>query len=230
MQVTWYGHACFSVVAGGKTLLFDPFVSGNEKAAVAGITVASLRADCILLSHGHFDHVADAPALAAQTGAPVLCGFEVGEWLKREGVAPEQVVQMNHGGEIRLPFGRAKMTPAIHSSTMPDGAPGGNPGGWFVEAPEGSFYYSGDTALSVEMKLVGERLKPRFAVLCIGDRFTMGPADALAAAEMAGVKEVMGVHHGTWPPIEIDGEAAKALFAAAGRTLHLPEIGKGAFL
>ena len=217
MRAIYYGHSCFSVVVGGKTLLFDPFISGNPLARA--IEVGKVPADFILVSHGHSDHVGDAVEIAKRTNALVIASFEVATWLNQQG-AP-RVHPLNHGGGFQFDFGRAKFVNAIHSSTMPDGTFGGNPGGFVVEGAEGSFYYSGDTALTLDMKLIGESTKLKFAVLCMGDNFTMGPDDAVKAAEFVRCHEILGVHYDTFPPIKIDHAAAQEKFKAAGKTLHL---------
>jgi L-ascorbate metabolism protein UlaG (beta-lactamase superfamily) len=222
MRVIYYGHSCFSVVVGGKTLLFDPFISGNPLAKA--IDVSKVPADFILVSHGHGDHVGDAVEIAKRTNALIIANFEVANWLSKQG-AP-RVHPMNHGGGFQFDFGRAKFVNAIHSSTMPDGTFGGNPGGFVVETGEGNFYYSGDTALTLDMKLIGESTRLKIAVLCIGDNFTMGPGDAVRAAEFVRCNEVLGVHYDTFPPIKIDHAAAKEKFRAAGRTLHLLQPGE----
>jgi L-ascorbate metabolism protein UlaG (beta-lactamase superfamily) len=133
---------------------------------------------------------------------------------------------MNHGGAAKMPFGRVKLTSAIHSSSMPDGSYGGNPCGFVVETSDGNFYYSGDTALTMDMKLIGELTNLRFAVFPIGDFFTMGIEDAVKAAEFAGVNKFVGVHYDTFPPIQIDREAASKAAQAAGKELLLPAIGE----
>src|ERR1017187_6179046 len=222
MKVNYYGHSCFSVVAGGKTLLFDPFITGNPLAKA--VDARKIPADFILVSHGHEDHVADAVDIAKRTGATVIANYEVALWLNAHG-APN-IHPMNHGGGFNFPFGRVKFVNAVHSSTMPDGSNGGNAGGFVVESAGGNFYYSGDTALTLDMKLVGETTKLKFAALCIGDNFTMGAADALKAAEFVLCHEILGVHYDTFPPIEIDHAAAKKIFQTAGRTLHLPRPGE----
>jgi L-ascorbate metabolism protein UlaG (beta-lactamase superfamily) len=222
MKLTYYGHACFAVDVAGKTVLFDPFITPNELAR--GLDIDRLAADYILVSHGHEDHVADLRAIALRTGATVLCNFEIYRWLAQQGV--QSVLPMNHGGTARLDFGRAKLVAAIHSSSLPDGSYGGNPGGWVVETPEGNFYYSGDTALSQEMKLLGESTPLKFAVLCLGDTFTMGLDDAVRAADFIRCNQIVGVHYDTFPPIVIDHPAALAKFRQAGKTLHLVPIGQ----
>jgi len=222
MKVTYYGHACFSVVVGGKTLLFDPFISGNPLAKA--IDVKSVPADFILVSHGHSDHVGDAAEIARRTGALVIANYEVATWLSKNG-APK-IHPLNHGGGASFDFGRAKFVNAIHSSTLPDGSSGGNPGGFVVESVEGNFYFSGDTALTMDMKLIGESTKLKFAALCVGDNFTMGPDDAVKAAKFIRCDEILGVHFDTVPPIKIDQAAAREKFKAAGKTLHLLQPGE----
>ncbi|MBE2203608.1 MAG: metal-dependent hydrolase [Chthoniobacterales bacterium] len=222
MKLTYFGHSCFLVEGGGQKVLFDPFIRPNPLAG--SVKVSQIEADWVLLSHGHVDHVADVVELANQTGAPVIANWEICEWLGRQGL--KNLVAMNHGGTKRLGFGSVKMTNAIHSSTLPDGSAGGNPGGYVVGMPEGAFYYSGDTALTMDMKLIPEEFSIRFAVLPIGDNFTMGAGDAVRAARFVDTNIVVGVHYGTFPPIEIDPGEALGIFEKAGLTLLLPAIGE----
>jgi L-ascorbate metabolism protein UlaG (beta-lactamase superfamily) len=221
MKITYYGHACFSVEIQKKHLLFDPFISSNPLAS--HINVDAVPADFILITHGHGDHLEDAPVVALRTGAPIITNVETGGWLGKKGL--KEVSQMNHGGEKDLGVARVKFVNAIHSSSLPDGTYGGNPGGFVVESSEGSFYYSGDTALTYDMKLLGEFHKLDWAALCIGGNFTMGVEDAIRAASFAGVNQVLGVHYDTFPPIRIDHAAAVEKFRKEGKTLHLPKIG-----
>jgi L-ascorbate metabolism protein UlaG (beta-lactamase superfamily) len=222
MKLTYYGHACFSVVVSGKTLLFDPFISPNPLASA--IDIASIPADYILLSHGHGDHVADVADIASRTGASLIAPYEVGSWFEKQGV--KNVQSMNHGGAAKMDFGRVKLTSAIHSSSMPDGSYGGNPCGFVIESADGNFYYSGDTALTLDMKLIAEQTQLRFAVLPIGDFFTMGIDDALRAAELVDASTIVGVHYDTFPPIKLDREAALSAARGAGKQLLLPQIGE----
>src|SRR6185295_6512585 len=204
MKFIYYGHACFAVVAGGKTLLFDPFITPNPLAQK--IDAGKIAADFILVSHGHGDHVADVIEIAKRTDATVIAPFEVGDWFEKKEV--KNVQAMNHGGAAKTSFGRVKLTAAVHSSSMPDGTYGGNPCGFVIETRDGNFYYSGDTALTYDMKLIGEQTKLRFAVLPIGDFFTMGVDDALRAADFVRVTKIVGVHYDTFPPIKLDRAAA----------------------
>jgi L-ascorbate metabolism protein UlaG (beta-lactamase superfamily) len=221
MNITYYGHACFAVQVSGKTLLFDPFITPNELAKAIDIT--TVPADYILVSHGHFDHLADAVTIARRTGGMVVSSFEVAQWLGKQG-APK-THGLNHGGAFRFDFGRVKYVTAIHSSSLPDGSYGGNPGGFVVETPEVNFYYSGDTALTLDMKLIGESTSLSFAALCLGDNFTMGIDDAIKAAGFVRCDRILGLHYDTFPPIRIDHADAVRRFAAAGKQLHLLPIG-----
>ncbi len=221
-NLTYYGHACFGVELAGKKLLFDPFISPNPMAR--GIDLECIEADYVLISHGHEDHVADAVEILKNTGAMLISNFEVVSWFAERGCSNSH--PLNHGGAVDLPFGRVKYVNAVHSSVLPDGTYGGNPGGFVVESTQSNFYYSGDTALTYDMKIIGELHQLDWAALCIGDNFTMGPADAAICAGWVGVKQVVGVHFDTFPYIEINHQAAVESFAAKGVTLHLPDIGK----
>lgn len=221
MQLTFYGHSCFAVQAATKTILFDPFITPNE--AAKHIDINKIKTDYILLSHGHIDHVADAAAIAKNNDATVIAAFEVAEWIGKQGVTTHP---MNTGGKKNFDFGAVKCVTAIHSSGMPDGSYGANPMGFVITTDEKAFYFSGDTALTMDMQLIPRWAKLDFAVLCIGDNFTMGYEDAIEAANMIQCNVVVGVHYDTFDPIKIDHEKVKKAFANAGITLHLPAIGE----
>src|SRR5690606_37902079 len=189
--ITYYGHSTFLVEIDNKKILFDPFISPNELAGE--IDLASIVADYILVSHGHSDHVADVEAIANKNDATVVANFEVASWFENKGV--KNVHPMNHGGSKEFEFGKVKFVNAIHSSTLPDGSPGGNPGGFVVESEAATFYYAGDTALTYDMKLIGEQFNLDFAFLPVGDNFTMGIEDAIKAANFVGTKKVIGMHY-----------------------------------
>jgi L-ascorbate metabolism protein UlaG (beta-lactamase superfamily) len=222
MKFTYYGHACFEIETGGRKILFDPFISGNPLAKE--IDIKKIEADFILVSHGHGDHLEDLVDIAKRTEAKVIAPYEVGSWFEKKKV--KNVQAMNHGGATKTDFGRVKLTNAIHSSSMPDGSYGGNPCGFVVETSEGTFYYSGDTALTYDMKLIGEQNTIDFAVLPIGDFFTMGINDALRAAEFVGTRRIVGVHYDTFPPIALDHAAALKAARRANIELLLPKIGE----
>lgn len=224
MKITYYGHSCFSAEVNGIHLLFDPFISGNP--AASHIDIATIQADYILISHGHEDHVLDVEVIAKRTGATLISNYEIISWFKGKGL--EKGHPMNLGGTAAFDFGTVKYVNAVHSSSMPDGAYGGNPGG-FVVTPRGrrdGFYYAGDTALTYDMKLIGEAEDIQFALLPIGDNFTMGPKDAVRCAELVGTHTIVGLHYDTFPPIKIDITKAQDLFNETGKILLLPDIGE----
>ena len=175
MNITYYGHSCFGVEINGKHLLFDPFITPNELAK--NIDPTTVKADYILISHGHEDHIADAVSIAKRTNALVVCNWEIYVWLKSKGV--ENIHPMNTGGKKSFDFGSIKCVKAEHSSSMPDGTYGGNPMGFVIESSDKNFYYAGDTALTYDMKLIGNYRKIDFAFLPIGDNFTMGVDNAI---------------------------------------------------
>lgn len=221
MKITYYGHSAFGVEIKGKHLLFDPFISGNP--AASAIDVQTVPADYILLTHGHGDHLGDTVDISTRTGAPIITNYEIATWLGNNGA--ETSIPMNYGGSTDLGFCKIKVVLATHSSTMPDGSPAGNPCGFVVESESGSFYYSGDTGLHYDMKLIGEFHKLDFAFLCMGDHFTMGVKDSLIASNFVDCKTVIGMHYDTMDVIKIDHEAAKGLYQDAGKTLFLMKIG-----
>ncbi len=222
MKVTYYGHASFAAQVGNRTLLFDPFITGNELAR--NIDVNRIPADYILVSHGHADHTGDTAAIAKRTGATIISNFEVVTWFGQQGL--QKTHPLNHGGGHQFDFGRVKFVNAIHSSSLPDGPYGGNPGGFIVETAEGNFYYSGDTALTMDMKLIGEATRLKFAALPLGDNFTMNVEDAIKAAEFIRCERILGLHYNTFQPIRIDEKAAMEKFKAAGKQLTLPRPGE----
>jgi L-ascorbate metabolism protein UlaG (beta-lactamase superfamily) len=221
MKLTYYGHSCFKVEINEKHLLFDPFITRNPLAKA--VDIKKVKADYIFVSHAHYDHIADAVTIAKQTGAKVISNFEIVSWLGKNGV--KNVQPLNPGGTYSAEFGRARCVNAIHSSSFEDGTYGGCASGFVVESVEGNFYYSGDTALTLDMQLVSKTTKLKFAVLCIGGTLTMDAEEAIRATDLLQCKVVMGVHYDTFPPIVIDHAAAKDKFRSRGLTLHLVPIG-----
>lgn len=222
MQFTYYGQSCFNINVAGKNILFDPFITGNELAK--NIDVNTIEADYILVSHGHNDHVGDLISIAKRTGAKVVAIYEIIEWLTAQGV--QEGRSMNMGGKASFDFGGVKFVQAAHSSGLPDGTYGGSAGGFVVTTKEGNFYYSGDTALMMDMQLIPRFAKLDFAILPIGDNFTMGVDDAIIAAEFIQCKNIIGVHFDTFGYIKIDHDLSKEKFKHAGLTLTLPKIGE----
>ncbi|HEY0274131.1 MAG TPA: metal-dependent hydrolase [Chitinophaga sp.] len=221
MKFTYYGHSSFAIEVKGKKIVFDPFISHNELAK--NVDINTIEADYIFVSHGHEDHVADLISLAKRTGATVVASFEVAMWAAEQGV--EKYHPMNTGGKWNFDFGAVKCVVAHHSSGLPDGAYGGNPLGFVFTTDEGNFYFAGDTALTFDMELIPRFATLNFAILPIGDNFTMGIEDAVIAAEFIQCQKIIGVHYDTFGFIKIDHEAAKTAFANAGLELLLPAIG-----
>jgi len=220
MNITYYGHASFVVNIGGKNILFDPFITSNAKNTTTKIE--DIKCDLILISHGHADHVADVEAIAKQNDCTIISNFEVVNWFGKKGVKGHP---LNHGGTVELDFGKVKYVNAIHTSSMPDGSYGGNPGGFVVYTEEECVYFAGDTALTMDMKLIPLTCpKVNVALLPIGDNFTMGYEDAAIAAQFVECDQIVACHYDTFGYIEIDHDAARQAFEAKGKTLHLLKI------
>jgi L-ascorbate metabolism protein UlaG (beta-lactamase superfamily) len=223
MNFKYYGHSCFLVEVKGTKLLFDPFITPNELANKV-IDVDTVQADYILVSHGHADHIADCVRIASRTGAKVICSWEIYEWLGKQGIT--NMHPMNTGGKWNFGDFTVKCVVAQHSSGLPDGSYGGNPFGFIVYTEEGNFYYSGDTALTLDMQLIPGWAELKFAVLPIGDNFTMDVADAVQCARMIKCQQIIGVHYDTFGFIKIDHEKARKAFADTSSVLHLLNIGE----
>lgn len=202
ITITWHGHATFSIDMNGTNVVVDPFFAGNNPAAKTAVD--AVAADFVLQTHGHPDHISDTMALATRTGAQVIANFEISNWLNALG--HENTWAMNTGGGYDFPFGRVKMTPALHSSGLPDGSYGGNPVGFLVSAGGSNLYIAGDTALFSDMSFIG-RVGLDLAILPVGDNFTMGVDDSILALGYLKPKVVIPCHYNTWPPIEIDVSA-----------------------
>lgn len=220
MKITFYGHASLSIEVGGKHILVDPFISGNPKAA--HIAIDSLQADYILLTHAHQDHILDVEAIAKRTNATIVSNWEIATYYGNKGFNSHP---MNHGGSWNFDFGKVKYVNAVHSSSFPDGTYGGNPGGFVIESEHKNIYIAGDTALTMDMKLIPLRTKLDLAILPIGDNFTMDIDDAILAAEFVECDKILGVHFDTFGYIEINHEAAIKKFFNSGKDLMLLEIG-----
>lgn len=217
IELTWLGHGSWLILApsnehGPQSILIDPFLDDSPTAAVKADKVA---ADYILVSHGHFDHVSDAAKIARRTGAVVISNFEICEWLSKQGVA--RTHPHNLGGGSAQKFGRVQLTIAHHSSMLPDGSNGGNPSGFLLWIGGLKLYFSCDTALFYDMKLIGEHGLD-LAVLAIGDQFTMGPDESIRAIQLLNPKMVVPSHYDTWPPIHQDANAWAARVRAETRS------------
>lgn len=221
MKITFYGHACIGIEVSGKHILVDPFITANTKASHIDIT--TLKADYILLTHAHQDHILDVEAIATRTNATIVSTYEVATHYGQKGF---QHHPMNHGGSWQFDFGKVKIVNAVHSSSFPDGSYGGNPAGFVIEGEHKNIYISGDTALTMDMKLIPMRTKLDLAILSIGNNFTMDVEDAIIAAEFVDCDKVLGVHFDTFGYIVIDHNEAKKKFFDAGKDLMLLEIGQ----
>tara|TARA_B100000927_G_scaffold252431_1_gene217730 strand:- start:1683 stop:2369 length:687 start_codon:yes stop_codon:yes gene_type:complete len=223
IKITFYGHGCFGASVNGYNLLFDPFITPNENAN--HINIDEIPADFILISHSHEDHVVDVESIAKRTGAKLISNFEIVDWFSSN-CGLKNSHPMNHGGSWEFEFGKVKYVNAIHSSTFASGDSGGNPGGFVIESNDGCFYYAGDTALHMDMKLIPMQFNLNFALLPIGDNFTMGIDDAIIAANFVETDKVVGLHYDTFGYIKIDHQKAKEKFRKKNLTLLLPNIGE----
>jgi L-ascorbate metabolism protein UlaG (beta-lactamase superfamily) len=212
-EITWLGHATFVITTGGRRLLVDPWVMGNPACPDDRKEVGDL--DAILVTHAHFDHIGDGVDIARATGAPVVSIPETSHWLGSKGI--ENLVELNKGGTVEVAGSRVHMTHAVHSCGITDGDRilyGGEAAGYVVEL-EGGFrlYHAGDTAVFGDMALIGKLLEPDWALLPIGDHYTMGPRSAAEAVRLLGVRTVVPMHFGTFPvlrgtPDDLRREAA----------------------
>ncbi|WP_418513751.1 metal-dependent hydrolase [Corallibacter sp.] len=221
MKITFYGHACLGIEVNDINILVDPFISANKNAS--HINIDALKADYILLTHAHQDHILDAEAIAKRTNAVIVSNFEVANFYETKGL---EVHPMNHGGSWDFEFGTVKYVNAIHTSSFPDGSYGGQPGGFVIEGEHKNIYIAGDTALTMDMKLIPLRTKLDLAILPIGDNFTMGIDDAITASDFVECDKVLGYHFDTFGYIEIDHEEAKRKFFDKNKDLMLLEIGE----
>jgi L-ascorbate metabolism protein UlaG (beta-lactamase superfamily) len=211
MELRFLGHACFELSDGDTTVLIDPFMTGNPKAAIAADDAA---ATTILLTHGHGDHIGDTVAIAKRTGAPVVAIVELAGEIGEEGV---DVFDPNLGGTVKFDWGWVKLVPAWHTSTTPKGTVN-TPAGLLVNFKDTVVYHLGDTSLFSDLQLVGKRHPIDIALMCIGGHYTMDRTDAVDAAELVGAKTVIPCHYDTFPPIETDAQAFKSDVESATRS------------
>ena len=221
MKITFYGHACIGIEVNGKHIIVDPFISGNPKAE--HININDLKADFILLTHAHNDHTLDVEAIAKNNNSIIVSGYETAVYYGNKGF---QYHPMNHGGSWQFVFGKVKYVAAVHSSSFADGTYGGNPGGFVIEGEHKNIYISGDTALTMDMKLIPMRTKLDLAVFPIGNNFTMDVEDAIMAADFVDCDKILGCHYDTFGFIIINHDEAKKKFFDAGKDLMLLDIGE----
>lgn len=221
MKITFYGHASLGITIGDIHILVDPFISGNPKAS--HIDIDSLKVDYILLTHAHQDHVLDVESIAKRTNAVIVSNWEIATYYGHKGLENHP---MNHGGSWQFDFGLVKYVNAVHSSSFSDGTYGGNPGGFVIEGEHKNIYIAGDTALTMDMKLIPMRTHLDLAILPIGNNFTMDIDDAIMASDFVECDKILGVHYDTFGYIEIDHDEAIKKFYAQDKDLMLLEIGE----
>ena len=221
MKITFYGHASLGIEVGGKHIIVDPFITGNPLASA--IDINTLKADYILLTHAHGDHVLDVEAIAGRTNAIIVSNAEITSYYAKLGFNTHP---MNHGGSWNFDFGKVKYVNAIHSSSFPDGSYGGNPGGFVIEGEHKNIYIAGDTALTMDMKLIPLRTELDLVVLPIGNNFTMDVEDAIIASDFVECDKILGYHFDTFGYIKIDHEESIRMFFDKGKDLMLLEIGE----
>jgi len=221
MKITFYGHASLGIEVGGKHILVDPYISANPEAS--HININELKADYILLTHAHSDHILDVEYIAGRTNAIIVSSFEVASHFGKKGLKNHP---MNSGGSWNFDFGKVKLVNAIHSSSFPDGTYGGNPVGFVIEGEHKNIYIAGDTALTMDMKLIPMRTKLDLAILPIGNNFTMDIEDAIIASDFVECDKILGVHYDTFGSIVINHEEAIHQFFDKGKDLMLLKIGE----
>lgn len=214
MKITYFGHSAFQVETNDTTILIDPFITGNSRAQGV-VQTDDLNPDVILLTHAHGDHWGDTPSIATRTGALVVATYEIIQYLANNHDHTNGS-PMNTGGSVTFDWGTVRLTNARHSSSFPDGTYGGSANGIILEAEGKCIYHLGDTSLFSEMAWIGDDYAIDVAMIPIGDRFTMGPKDAVRAAQMIKPKLSVPVHYNTFPLIEVDPEAWAADMEAAG--------------
>ncbi|KAB1158214.1 metal-dependent hydrolase [Flavobacterium luteum] len=222
MKITFYGHSSFGIHVGGKFVLVDPYISANPKAS--HININELKPNYILLTHAHQDHILDVDYVAQNNpDTLIVSNYEVATYFGNKGFKNHP---MNHGGTWKFDFGTVKMVNAVHSSSFPEGSYGGNPAGFVIEGEHKNIYIAGDTALTMDMKLIPMRTKLDLAILPIGSNFTMDVEDAILASDFIECDKVLGCHYDTFGYIEINHEEAIRKFFNKGKDLMLLEIGQ----
>ncbi|MAZ26160.1 MAG: metal-dependent hydrolase [Cytophagaceae bacterium] len=221
MKITYYGQNCFGLETDEISILTDPFITGNPLAKDK-VDINDLKPHYIFLTHAHQDHTLDVEAIARASNAVVVCNYEIGNHFEEKGLT---VQRLNHGGNLEFEFGTAKYVNAIHTSSFADGSYGGQPGGYVFVIDGKTVYMAGDTALTMDMKLIPMQFDVDISILPVGGSLTMGVDDAIIASDFVACDKVIGCHYDTWPQLEIDHEQARGKFEIKNKELILLEIG-----
>ncbi len=217
MQIKYFGHSCFLMELAGHSVLFDPFLSANPLAK--DLPWLSIKPDYVMVTHAHYDHILDAEHFLKEKDSTLIANFEIGTWMLKKG--NYKVIKMNLGAKIETPFGRVRMTAAYHSSTLPDGQPGGNPGGYLIETEGKRIYFAGDTGLGPYIEFIGKHWSPDIAFLPISGKVVMDAEDAFIAANWLNCDHIIGMHYNAFPDLIIDTAVAQSIFDKGNKKLTL---------
>lgn len=220
MKFKYFAHSAFQIQTKDKTILIDPFLDDNPNSPIKSKDV---KADYIILSHAHFDHLGDSFKIAEREKCTFICVNELGLYIEKKGF---EAHKMHIGGAHQFDFGRVKFTIAHHGSSTPEGDYAGEPAGIVLTIEGKNIYHAGDTSIFLDMKLIGELNKIDYFLVPIGDNFTMGIDDAAKAVEFVKPKNVIPIHYNTWPPIEVDTNEFKAKVEKLGVNCKVMEWGE----
>lgn len=218
MELKYLGHSCFFYSDDLISLIIDPFLTGNPQNQ---IDIRDIKVDYVLITHGHSDHIGDAIEICKNNNATIIANYEVSAWCSKFDI---KTMGLNIGGSVILSASTIKLVNAIHSSQMQDGTYGGNPAGFIIHNKNICFYHAGDTALHMDMKLI-PMIAPQlnFAILPIGDYYTMGIDDCTIASEFIQCNKIIACHFDTFPTIQLNHNKALETFNNKKINLIIPK-------